>query len=166
MRAIIGTPLMALRRRLHAQGGADDGQGGGGGDAQGGGGDEAHGAAFWEREAVWEGDGDVDTAGGSAGAPGGVAVVLTGATGFLGPHLLAALAAHPTLSSATIYCLVRPPVSRVRVPAAAARRVVLLEADLGAEVYPNPNPNPHPHPNPNPSPTPTPTPSPNPNPEP
>ena len=103
---------MALRRRLHAQGGADDGQGGGGGDAQGGGGDEAHGAAFWEREAVWEGDGDVDTAGGSAGAPGGVAVVLTGATGFLGPHLLAALAAHPTLSSATIYCLVRPPVSR------------------------------------------------------
>ena len=161
MRAIISTPLMALRRRLHAQGGgADDGQGGGGGDAQGGGGDDAHGAAFWEREAVWEGDGDVDTAGGSAGAPAGAAVVLAGATGFLGLHLLAALTAHPALSSATIYCLVRPPVSRVRVPAAAARRVVLLEADLGAEVYPNPNPHPHPNPNPNPTPTPTPTPSP------
>ena len=79
---------------------------------------------------------DTGCAGAEAGHGGGrapqLAVLLTGATGFLGPHILAALARAPELAGATIYCLARPPLSRVRVPPASAARVVLLAGDLAA----------------------------------
>ena len=60
-------------------------------------------------------------------------MLLTGPTGFVGPHLLAALLAAPQLAGRTIFCLARPPLARVRVPAGAAGRVVLVAADLAAD---------------------------------
>ena len=58
------------------------------------------------------------------------AILLTGVTGFLGPHLLQALAADPAMAHLVLICLVRQPVERVRVPDGAASRVRLLASDL------------------------------------
>ena len=57
-------------------------------------------------------------------------LLLTGATGFLGPCLLEALSRE---YEGMIYCLVRPPFERVRVPQAATDRVKLIAANLESE---------------------------------
>lgn len=64
----------------------------------------------------------------------GPCVLVTGATGFLGPHLLAALldTTHPA-AWATIVILARPPTERVQLPDVApfrGQRILVLAADF------------------------------------
>lgn len=118
VRAVLRVPLWTLRRRCQSNlAGRSDGQHvrrpmaeptcGGGGNEDG----EVLGVAFWEREcrmeAACESEPSADTAaassqlhrgapdtaseGGGSGSDGGPCVLVTGGTGFLGPHLLCAL---------------------------------------------------------------------------
>ena len=148
VRRIVSTPLSQLRREIV-----------GGGDVAGSATMLAsRGAPFWEYEVepaveAWGGlpgvdpasskeriqsnqdavlvtrslDGAVTSSGGHEGA-----ILVTGVTGFLGPHLLDALVADPILAGLTLYCLVRPPLERVRIPPGATSRVVCVAADLEA----------------------------------
>ncbi|KAL1515489.1 hypothetical protein AB1Y20_002113 [Prymnesium parvum] len=116
VRALLATPLQQLRATLR-------GGGGGGGEAE----------VCWEAELAWQGGGKAAGGQGEGGeAEGEEAVLLTGATGFLGPHLLEALLAAPALRGCLVVCLCRPPLGRVAVPRGASRRVRLVAAELSA----------------------------------
>ena len=152
---IFSMTLWQLRRKAQArlgrvQSAADIGGPSGGGSSDGG---AERTAAFWECEAavstatdaraataVAAPDSDIPPMGGDTtnGGEGGPCVLLTGGTGFLGPHLLTALLATTTPRRWETLCvLTRHPVDRVvrhpAVVAAAAAsgcRVLGIGADL------------------------------------